>query len=672
MGAVSAVALAAAIWALLAGWLAPGWLAATALRLGSGALERLVVALALGRLLFAALVLLATSTLGAAALPFAAGLAAAALAIHALRRLRRPRPAPAAILLAIGVALASAALLVTAISGRSGVVGNDELVFFGHDSTNDPLVYAAMALRLEATGLPLTNPHAGGAALTSSYVPYAGIAGLHALGVPMLDAVFRVLPFADAASLGLGAVALARALGGAPAALAAAPVLLLLGGDPSPWLAPLGTLAGRDVRPVETWAFFGPYLLAVNPITPALQTLFAALLLLARPGQHRRGAVVAGVLVGSLFEIKLFLWAPAFAALLFVAWLWPPAALARRLRLASAVALAVSLPSWVEKALWARALRGAEATGFGLCPGCFPRYLANAAFGDHDLSFRIFREFSAGDLLDPGVALTSVLATIGVIGVGLGARLLALPSLVRGARGAGDAAAGAVAVHRLALTGALAGLGLAIVGRVAPHPLNVAQFAWIASYGLWLFVALALARWVRERRAVPIALLLALSLPGTLHALLGLGWRSPASIVVPGEAVRLLQDLAAASRPEDVVFEPSMIADPDHPSPVAWLAGRPVYLSLLSAVLGVPEAERERRFDELLAVFVEEDPAAGLAALRSSGTRYLLVPAGARTAFDPREHLEEVARNDAGSVFRVAPGSLQAPEAGTERPGTHF
>src|SRR5690606_39294664 len=65
----------------------------------------------------------------------------------------------------------------------------------------------------------------------------------------------------------------------------------------------------------------------------------------------------------------------------------------------------------------------------------------------------------------------------------------------------------------------------------------------------------------------------------------------------------LFRSLAADAAPGDVLLEPSMLLDPDHPSPFPLLAGRPVYLSLLSHALYLPEDVREARFADVATVF---------------------------------------------------------------------
>lgn len=670
---VDALALLGSLWALAAGVLAPGWLLARGLALGRDALERFVLAAALGRLALAAVTLLATSTFGARALHLWAVAAALGFAATGLLGRRRQPPRSdgrsALPILPVALTLVAAGLLVHAFVGRSGLAQGGQIAFFGRDTSNDPLVYVAMAFGLHATGLPLTNPFAAGLPVTTSYAPYGVLAGLHEIGaVPMLDLALRVLPCFDVATLGLGAAALLRALGAPRLAWTAAPVLLLLGGDAGPWLEALGPRLGLDVAHLDTWAFFGPYFLAFNPIAAALQTLLAGLLLLVgRTSGPRRAALGAGLLFAGLFELKLFLWAPALAALVAVAWLCPPPRTALRLRWAAGVAVVASLPSLVEKALWARALREEHATGFAACVGCLPRYLMNAALGSHDLSPALFRTFRLGDVLSAGFLFDAARAGLVVGAIALGARWLAVPTLVRLARG--SESPGRALLARWLGVGSGTGLLLAGGVGVEPHPLNAAQFAWIASFGLWLAVALAVADWAQRGRWLPLGLVAALALPGSLDALVRLGWRAPPYLIVNTGEAALMDELARRTNPTDVVFEPSMIDHPDRPSPVAWLAGRPVYLSLLSAVLSVPDRERERRFADLLAVFVGGGREEAMRALRASGASWLLVPLGRWLPFEPGDELEVALRHPAGTLYRLVADRRPARSAARDGGG---
>jgi hypothetical protein len=663
-GAMEASALAAALFAIGAGVLAPGAALVRALGLGRDGLERIVIAVAAGRVLLAAATLACAAGPGPVALrawPFL-GVATFAFVAWRKRRGRAPRApgAPArldrGLLAACAVAVGAALLLVHAVVARSGVVGADgALDFRGRDTTDDPIVYASLARGLLEAGLPFTHPFAAGAPATGQYVHLAALAGLHgAGGVPMLDAVFRVAPALDAASLALTLVALARAFGGGALAAGLAGALPALAGGASFLLAPLAWLLGRTLQPLDSWEFFGPYFLAFNPIAPALQALAAAFLLLLAPGAlGRRGpALVAGGLVASLFETKLFLWAPALAGLAGVAWLRPPRGAARALRIAAWIAIAGSIPSLAEKAFIAGRYSGTGGVGFGVCAGCLPLYLVNASLGNLDTSFALFKSFRAAHLLEPRVALFLVLASALTFTIALGARFASLPELTRVWREPvqGDPAASAV-LRWIALGSALSIL-LAFLVVTTPHSLNGAQFAWFASFLLWPLAALHVERWLAARRVVALGGFAALALPSLAFFPGPLAYGAPVRLRVSPEERALCEKLAAISAPGDAVLEPSILKDVDRPSPIPLLAGRPVHLSLVSVIQSLPKAERDRRFEEVLALFAGDDAETARRAVAASGARFVVVPAGWRLNVDPA-WLEPVLHEPAGVVYRV-------------------
>lgn len=632
----------AAIAAVLGAWIGPGYALTVALGVGRDRLERFALAVAIGRLLLAAVSLTASSLLAPKLLVgwMLLGGAAGAFAWWRARRDAAPNTSRA-----IAVAIAAAVLLVVAVVGRSALPQSDgALAFFGRDSANDPFVYGSFALALRDRGLPLANPFAGGDPVPGSYVLFATLAGLSsASGAAMTDLVYRVLPLVDAIALGVTAIAFVRALGAPPLAWLLAPLLLLLGGDPSPWLAPLARIFGVAVQRLDSWSLFGPYLLSFNPIAAGMQALLCAYLLLARgAATRRRDAIVAGLLIGALVEIKLFLWAPAIAALFAVTLLWPPAGTRRVLLWTATVAAIASLPSLLEKLWWAQAASGRDETGIGLCVGCLPRYLADAAWGSGELSFEVFRAGSAE------VGLQTLFACAAVAAIALGARACAIGELLRGTRDAATAI-----VYRHLAVASLLGFALAFAIATPPHFLNAAQFAWIACFGLWPLLAIALARWHRNRRVLPIAVAMLLALPGSLDTVLRLGLGAPQTFAISADEQSLAAVLRSASAPGDVVFEPSMLISTDRPSPIPLFAGRPVHLSLLSAVLNLPAQERELRFARLAAFFAGDDAVAAARALRESRATFVFVPRGAALRHDAVRALTPVTSNGAGSLYRV-------------------
>lgn len=658
MSLSEAAGLLGATGILVAGVLAPGFALTRGLRLCRDPVLGFATSVAVGRLLFAAATLVSTGV-GSRGLLLAYCALGPAVAAWVAHRAHRAPPDPGTrtlpaggIALPVAVATFSAVLLVHAVVARSGLPGvGGDLLFYGRDATNDPLVYGAMALRLAADGLPLSLPFAGGGPGPAPYASFAVLAGLRlASGASILDLAFRVVPLFEALTMTLSGVALVRALGGGvlPASLAAA--LLALGTEASFTVAPVASILGLAVQPLDTWALFGPYLAAFNAITPATQTWLAACALLATlEGGDRAKPLTAGLLVAGLFELKLFLFAPALAGLLAAALLRPPASLARPLRLAALAAFLGSLPSILHRLAQAAALSGRDETAFQLCVGCLPRYVAEAAWGSHELSFALFRSFRLSDLADPGILASTLVSSVLVGAVVLGARAFALPALWRGARG-DDARAVA---YRVLGVAALAGFGAAFLLVTTPHYLNGAQFTWAGTFGLWPVAALAFEGFLRAGRMLPAGVLLVLAFLSTPRVLGPLGHGAPIWQRVTAAEIALLERLPALAAPGDLVLEPSMIADPDRASPIPWLAGRPVHLSLLSAVQSLPQSERERRFDQILAVFLGTDREAAARAITESGAAWVYAPAAYPLRFESAGLLEVAERTPAGTLYRV-------------------
>jgi hypothetical protein len=653
---------AISVWTIFAGLVLPGACAVRLLRLGAGPLERLVLAVALGRLL------LAGASLAAASLdafgwmplwPLAACLAYALVWRFGPRPAEhpaagRPRASSAPALLAV---LLASAVLVGAVVARSGVVRpTGELVFYGADSVTDPLFYSAVTGQLLQRGLPMTMPYASGLPpITGHVVFYAVDAGLRAMGIAnALDVVFRVRPLLDVSALGLTAFALVRALGGSGLAAAAGALLLLLGGGISGPVTALLNGVGLEARPLYTWVGTSSFLLAFNSVAPALQACFAALMLLARLGREGgRAAVVAGVLVASVFETKLFLWPPFAAGLVAVALIRPPPPLARPLRLAAGASVLCVLPSLAEKFAFAMRTAGDYVAGFRPCLGCFPRYMWNASVGSGDRSYALFESFAASDWLRPELWLASAGAFLFYAALALGVRWIAAPALWRGGWSQRDSPPGSRAVHRVIAWAAPLGLALAASVGTEPHWLNAGLFSWSAAFGTWPVLGLSIGRWRAEGRTLRIALVVALALSTSLGWIWTQGYRAPPRRGAGPQERELLATLAGGSGAGDVVLEPSFLVDPGWLSPVAWLAERPVYLSFASVAAYLPEEERERRVRVLEAVFAGTDRDAALAAIRASHARFVYAPWMTPLGFAPGDALEPLAGNAAGTVYRV-------------------
>ena len=114
-----------------------------------------------------------------------------------------------------------------------------------------------------------------------------------------------------------------------------------------------------------------------------------------------------------------------------------------------------------------------------------------------------------------------------------------------------------------------------------------------------------------------------------------------------------MRGAAARAGPGDAVLEPSLLLDLDRASPIPFLAGRPVHLSLLSVVQSLPAAERDRRFEHIAALFAGDDAEAAAHAVAASGARFVVVPAG----FEPRvplaRFLEPSWHGPGGRIYRV-------------------
>lgn len=679
-----------ALAALAASLLAPGALLVRLAGLGATPLERFGLAVALGRIALGLVTLVLASAGALAVLPWLAAAASVAWIVLALRDRQNPARVPRSPATPEGwrwalAPFAAAILLGALVVFRSGVVepGGD-LVFRGKDAANDPLFYAATSAQLAARGLPLHNPFASGFPMVGHALFFGALTGAGAIATALAAAfggaaaptgplggstalaeaarfglLFRALPLLDLASLGLAAFAVARALGGSARAAAFSGVLVLLGGEAFA-LVRAGALGlGVEARDILGWAFFGPLLLPVNPVTAAMQTLFAACFLLARlPGAGTAAAVVAGILVGASAEQKLFAFAAALPALVLAALLAAPPRVARHARLAALAALVAGLPSVAEKLVFARQLGERFTVGFAACPGCLPRYLVDTTFGSGDFSFRIFESFSLASLLEPRLLAASLGASLLFLVVVLGARAMAVPELLRGCA---DADPGRSFAWRVLGFAAAGGFGLTLVVAAGPHYLNGGQFAWPALFALALALGLAVDRWLRAGRRALAGLALGLALASPALTLVRMGAGAPVLSRVGPDERTLLHALAVRVAPDEVVLEPSWLAQPDHPAATTWLAGRGVYLSTDGAAAYLPSWERLFRADVLRRVYQSPDRASALRAVEASRARWVLAPRGHALAFDPGPALEAVFTNEAGTLYRVRLSSDPSP-----------
>ena len=651
-----------AAWAVGSGILAPGACVVVAANLGRGRLERAVLSLAFGQLLLAGATILATSAGVAGAMPAWGVLATVVYAgLHLRGRSREAQPAWRRIdtktLAAVLVPVLASVLLVLAVTARSGVTDAQGALVFFDDPSADLLFYLSVARDLAATGLPLGNPFASDFPLSWHLGQFGALAGAQLVGGgDWFDVTFRVLPLLNVIGLALTGFALVRALGGSLWGASIGATLLVLGGDLSWPVTRLAEALGIATHDLNTWTMYlGPMLVPVNPANAAVQAAFAACLLVARmPEGGTRSALAAGVLFGGVVLFKVPLWAPFAAALALLA-LRPPPAHARWLRIAAGVAIAASLPAPIDSVL-----RMGEAerlvVGFHPCPGCLPRFLTDLTFGGLEWSSDRFETFRWSDLLSAREWLAIAGATVVLTIVGLGARLLALPDLWRGCRFGAGTPNGRSTTYRLLLAAAVLGMGAACTIAFAPYYPNGLQFAWSASFSLWIVLGVSAGRWLTAGRRLPVALvlvlLLALALAHAGRTIADRAWTAPVAGRVSAEERALLEQLAALSHPDDVVLEPSWF-DQRLISPVPWIAGRQVYLTGGNHVASLPKWDEMLRVGNIHHVFVGERREPALVALETTKADFVYAPAAWPLRFDPGDALEEIARNEAGVIYRV-------------------
>lgn len=649
-----------AAWAVGGGILAPGACVVVAANLGRGRLERAVLSLAFGQMLLAGATIIATSAGLAAAMPAWGVLSTVVYTgLHLRRRSHEARPAlrriDAKTLAAALVPMLASVSLVFAVTARSGVTDVEGALVFRDDPSADLLFYLSVARQLAATGLPLGTPFVSDFPLSWHLGQFGALAGVKlGGGGDWFDLTFRVMPLLNVVGLALTGFALVRALGGSLRGASIGATLLILGGDLSWPVTRLADALGIAAHPLNTWTmYFGPMLVPVNPGNAAMQAAFAACLLVVRmPEGGARSALAAGALFAGVVFFKVPSWAPFAAALVLVA-LWPPPAHARWLRIAAGVAIVASLPAHLDSVL---RMNEAErlVVGFHPCPGCLPRFQVDLTFRGLAWSFDRFETFRWTDLLSAREWLAIAGAILALTVVGLGARLLALPELWRGCRFGAGPPSGRSTTYRVLLAAAVLGMGAACTIAFAPYYPNGLQFAWGASFPLWLVLGVSAGRWLgggrRHQAALLLVLLLALAHAG--RTISDRAWTAPVAGRVSAEERALLEQLAAVSHPDDVVLEPSWF-DQRLTSPVAWLAGRTVYLTGGVHVDSLPEWEELLRVGNIRHVFVGERSGPALAALESTKARFVYAPAAWPLRFDPGDALEEIARNEAGVIYRV-------------------
>jgi hypothetical protein len=556
--------------------------------------------------------------------------------------------------LGLGLVVATALLVVAAIVGRSGLVGPDgAVVFVGRHPTHDSLVYAALAAQVPSAGLPLPNPFVEGIANRGHSLFFAELAGLARVsGLDTVDVAFRLRPALDVASLVLTAFALARRLGATSAGALLGALLVLLGGgfaEPALWIA---RAFGARLNELEIWAYGTSFLVPFNPIAPGAQTAWSALLLLSAGAVSRPAAVVAGLLLASVFELKATLWVSLLPAVVLAAWTLRPRNGMRAARLAAGVALAVSLPLLLVSPGVVPIEGEASDTTLRFCFACLPRYAIGSAIQDPFALARLFDVFSASSLASGRFWIGSLASSALYLGITLGPRLLAWPVRPEGFGRHPTTSGAAFAARALGLSLAIGAIGTCLF-HTPPHFVNAGQFAWCASLGVWLLLAVRIGRWVDEGRVLRAALVVAIALPSGLWWIVAQGAGAPVvDRVTPAER-RLAAAVAEHVPPDATVLEPSLLVEPARASPIAWLAGRRLYASKTGMVAYLAPEERARRIELLQRVYGSADRATAEAALADTGARFVVRSPGLGAALDGSPMLRPLFANESGTLSEI-------------------
>lgn len=641
----------------------PGWALARALGLGRGFAERIALAIALGRLLLGAVTLAGAAAGWSAAVPVWCALAWIGATTWAARRLATGRSAPAGDLEIprrhawILAALVAVSLVVTlAVVGRAGIAAPDgSLVFLGRHATADTLVYTAHGAQAAAWPLPFPNPFVEGALNRGHSLFFATLAGLAAAtGLDPLDVGFRLRPALDLGALVVTAFALALRLGASAAGAGLGAFLVLVGGGLSEPLFWIARALGTPLAELELWAFGTSFIAPFNPVAPGAQTAWCALLLLAgavdapRRRSSRTAAVVAGLLVASVFELKATLWVSLLPALVLVAARARPGSGRGAMRLAALVALLASLPLVLASPAVVPSEGDAASSALRFCFACFPRFAVGSAVQDPMALVRLFELFEPGDLLQPRFWIGSIGASALYLGLTLGTRLFAWPARIDAAE-----APGAAAAARTIGLGLAFGAAMTLLVDTPPHFVNAGQFAWAASLGAWPLLGVRLGRWIDARRFALAATVVALALPT------GLAWIATHGIGAPEvDRVSVAEQAFAAAvareTPRDaLVLEPSLLVTPTRTSVLAWLAERRLYASKAGMLAYLEPAERARRIARLERVYLSRDRAEAELALAETGAGWVVTSDGVGSALDGSAGLRRAFGNEAGTLWQV-------------------
>lgn len=458
-------------------------------------------------------------------------------------------------------------------------------------------------------------------------------AALEWAGVDPFDALSRFDVTLGALALVLVLRAAAARAGFAPAAVALAPWTLLL--TDFAWI-----FAGN---PQAHWwcdLLRGNLLLSLalaNPAVPALALALGALVALARATAGEGGArgghlLLAVVQAAAVPHFKVFLGAHLLLGL--GAWfLLRPAS-----RRALVVVAAACAASTAALALG----QGGESVG--------------VFFDPFDLVRATRATLGLEPATDPGLALFA----LAWLAASLGARIVGLAPAWRALRhGPGMA----VALAAMALAGWPLGLLFRVSApAVLPGEPVVNDAAYLVEQSgplLWLFAVSTLGAWWRSPSRVArlaATLLLALSLPATLHFLL----KKPALPADPFPAARLRAARLAAglTRPGEVVLQRPGGRYP--PGPVVFVSRRvpferfTPYLTQFAA-----RAELERRHADVAEFFRTRDPEQARAIARRLGARVVCLFDSERVRFPPEALLRLVHAEPGARVYVIAPPAVE-------------
>lgn len=368
-------------------------------------------------------------------------------------------------------------------------------------------------------------------------------------------------------------------------------------------------------------------LVYANPVVPALGLALGALVALSRFDETRLPGhlALAAFLAGATPLFKVFLGAQLLLAL-GTAFL-----LARS---APRVGLAlVGLPAAVVTAFLALG-QGAETVSVALAP--------------LDLVRATRETLGLSPVTGAGLAAAAAVWVL----LSLGLRFAGLGEAIRALRGTALASAAAVL--------ALSGWPIGLLFRVsAPELLQNEKLINDAAYlveqsgpVLWVFTALALARFATSasRRTVAVLAVLLLATPATLQYAVKKATTPPDRM--PAPMVRAMAALARVSRPGDVVLQRPGGRYP--PAPVV-LAGRRVTYERFTPYLTqfAPKRDLEARHAEVYRFFRTESRDEALRIARELGASFLALYGNDRVRFDTTGVLEPVHEETGARVYRI-------------------